>query len=148
MRISQDLYDRITGVFPRPCSDILIRNASGKVLLMFRANQPFKGQWWFPGGRVHFNETRVDAAIRKLHEECAISTTVSMSDLGTHDLFFSADDRDYHDITTLFQVNVPDNTKVTMDSQASDFGWFDPDDCGPLKLHSYVQQYVSQHGGL
>jgi colanic acid biosynthesis protein WcaH len=147
MHIRQPLYDRITTIFPRPCADILVRNVSGQVLLMFRANQPFKGQWWFPGGRVHFKETRMGAATRKLHEECAISTTAPLKELGTHDLFFSADNRDYHDITTLFLVCVPDNTEITIDSQASDFGWFDPDACGPLKLHPYVQQSVSQCRG-
>ena len=145
---SHSLYDQITAIFPRPCADILVRNASGKVLLVLRTNQPFKDQWWFPGGRVHINEARVEAAIRKLREECAISSTISSSDLGTHDLFFSAGDRDYHDITTLFLVNNSDNTKVAIDSQASNFGWFDPDAFGPLKLHAYVQQFVSQYGGL
>lgn len=143
MHLDKQQYEQITQVFPRPCADILVQSASGKTLLMFRANQPFKSQWWFPGGRVHFNETRLSTARRKLHEECDLAVEATLDELGTHDLFFSADGRDYHDITTLFGAVVPDNTPIKTDSQALDFGWFDPEECGALNLHPYVLKYVN-----
>jgi colanic acid biosynthesis protein WcaH len=144
MLIDQQLYEKITQVFPRPCADIRVQNTSGKVLLMFRANQPFKGQWWFPGGRVHFNETRLSTASRKLHEECDLAVDAVLEKLSTHDLFFTAEGRDYHDITTLFGVVVQDNTLIKPDSQALDFGWFSQGECESLNLHPYISKYTTR----
>ena len=110
---------------------------------MFRANQPFKRQWWFLGGRVHFNETRLSTACRKLREECDLAVKATLDVPGTHDLFFSANGRDYHDITTLFGAVVPGNTPIKTYSQALDFSWFDPEKCGALNLHPYVLKYVN-----
>ena len=143
MHLDEQQYEQITRVVPRPCADILVQSTSGKVLLMFRANQPFKRQWWFPGGRVHFNEPRLSTACRKLHEECGLAVDAALEELGTHDLFFAADGRDYHDVTTLFRVIVPDNTRIKTDSQALEFDWFSPTQCRALNLHPYVLNYAA-----
>lgn len=42
---------------------------------MLRENQPEQGKWWFPGGRIHFGESRLDAARRKVKEECGLDVS-------------------------------------------------------------------------
>lgn len=144
MELDQAHYEQIIRVFPRPCADILILSPTGKIWLMYRANQPYKHQWWFPGGRVHFSETRLQTAVRKLSEECQLGDHLALEELGTHDLFSSVDGRDYHDIATLFRVEIEEHSVIKTDSQALDSCWFTPEQCATLNLHPYVYQYVRE----
>ncbi|OGI11766.1 MAG: hypothetical protein A2Y40_01135 [Candidatus Margulisbacteria bacterium GWF2_35_9] len=143
MFIDKDQYNQIIRIFPRICSDIWILNEAGKTLLMFNANQPFKGQWWFPGGRVHFGESRLQAAYRKLKEECDLRVASELVELGTFDLFVSTAEMKYHDVTTLFKFVIPTNTIIKTDSQALDHGWFTQSECAHLDLNPYVIRNIN-----
>ena len=44
----------------------------GRILLVRRANQPDAGRWGFPGGKIEFGETVLEAAERELAEETGI----------------------------------------------------------------------------
>ena len=50
-----------------------------KVLLIKRANDPFKGSYALPGGLVDDDEEIEDAAIRELNEETGLEVTTLMS---------------------------------------------------------------------
>ena len=43
-----------------------------KILLIQRANYPYKTSWAFPGGFMNLNETAEDAARRELEEETGL----------------------------------------------------------------------------
>jgi mutator protein MutT len=46
-----------------------------KVLLIQRANEPGKGQWTFPGGKLQAGETLQHAAERETYEETRVKVT-------------------------------------------------------------------------
>jgi ADP-ribose pyrophosphatase YjhB (NUDIX family) len=48
----------------------------GKVLLVERGKEPWKGKWSLPGGRLEFGETVREAAQRELAEETGIEATL------------------------------------------------------------------------
>lgn len=48
----------------------------GKVLVVQRAHPPAQGLWTLPGGRVEVGETLVDAVIREIAEETALTIGV------------------------------------------------------------------------
>jgi len=62
--------------YPRPsvtADCVVITNESQpKVLLIQRGNDPFKGQWAFPGGFMDMDETTEQCAIRELEEETGL----------------------------------------------------------------------------
>jgi colanic acid biosynthesis protein WcaH len=143
MIIEQELYDQILRVMPIPCVDLLVTDESGRILLVKRINEPSKGQWWFPGGRVLFGETREKAARRKLFEECRL-VPVSVQELGTFDLLLPTYDKGQisHGITTLFAVNVGNENQVTMDDQSSNAEWRTLESWFTETLHDFVRTHL------
>jgi colanic acid biosynthesis protein WcaH len=147
MFLESEEYERIITVFPRVCVDILLTDTDGRVLLLQRTNQPAIGQWWFPGGRVHIGETRLQTAHRKLREECGLLAG-ELSELGSFDLFFEIGQITYHDVTILFQMQVESGTEIAIDAEASSYGWFAPVQCQELNLHPYVIDNIRVHARL
>ncbi len=143
MYIDQKQYKEIIKIFPRACVDILIVDEQGRVLLLLRENEPAKGQWWFPGGRIHFGETRLEAAKRKVKEECGIEVS-ELTEIATFDLFFSTTEMNYHDVTILFKMVISNDSEIKIDNQASDYGWFNSDEYGAVELHPYVIENIQK----
>lgn len=55
---------------PFACDMILVEN--GKILLIKRGHEPFKGEWAVPGGRIEDNETAEECARREMKEETGL----------------------------------------------------------------------------
>ena len=53
-----------------------------KFILVRRKKSPAKNKWWFPGGRLFFNEDLVPAVKRILKEELGIKKTKSVEIFG------------------------------------------------------------------
>ena len=48
----------------------------GKLLMVKRAKEPYKGMWSIPGGAVELGETLFEAAMRETMEETSITIKV------------------------------------------------------------------------
>ncbi len=70
--ISENLYKEVLDKMPIPCVDVVIKNKKGEILLIKRLNEPEKGIWWVPGGRINKNESIKKAALRKAKEEVGL----------------------------------------------------------------------------
>jgi len=124
MRIPDDDYEEIRNVLPISCVDLLVTNEAGEVLLVRRANEPASGEWWLPGGRVHFAELREAAARRKLVEECGLHAD-SLTELKTFDVILPRKSQSglSHAITTVFAVQVSTGSIVRLDPQSAQSRW-------------------------
>lgn len=100
--IPLDKYKFILNNMPVPCVDVVIFNEKKEILLLKRDNEPAKGVWWVPGGRILKNETIADAAIRKVREELGVNSKF-IHLLGCSDTIF--DVGPFEDVTT-HTVNV------------------------------------------
>jgi len=49
----------------------------GRVALIKRANEPFRGVWSIPGGRVEWGEDSREAAVREAREETGLTVEAS-----------------------------------------------------------------------
>ena len=94
-----------------------------KVLLIKRGNEPFKGQWAFPGGFVEMDEELEDAVSRELAEETGL-TGVKLEQFHT----FGKCGRDPRgrNITIAF-IGVTKNANVKGGDDAAEAKWFEID---------------------
>jgi mutator protein MutT len=55
-----------------PCVGAIIKDDSGRLLLIKRGHEPGKGLWSIPGGRIEAGETDEDAVVREVREETGL----------------------------------------------------------------------------
>ena len=65
MRLGREEFLDVVDRAPLVSIDLAVRDAKGRVLLGKRTNEPAKGCWFVPGGRIHKNE-RLEAAFRRV----------------------------------------------------------------------------------
>lgn len=75
--------------YPRPAltADCIVfarKELDFRVLLVQRANEPYKGRWAFPGGFMNMDETTEETARRELKEETGL-TVDDIRQIGTFD---------------------------------------------------------------
>ncbi len=142
--IPEESYQQLCRSMPLACVDLLVVDEGGRVLLLMRTNQPARGQWWFPGGRVFHLETRLQAALRKLREECGICATRA-DELGTYDVILENPEHGvpHHGITTLFVIRVDAAASVTLDAQSAAHEWRTLDRWRQEPLHEFVRMGLS-----
>ncbi|HMA45799.1 MAG TPA: NUDIX domain-containing protein [Frankiaceae bacterium] len=59
-----------------PCVGALVRDGAGRLLLVRRGNEPGRGLWSLPGGRVEPGESAEQALVREVREETGLLVTV------------------------------------------------------------------------
>lgn len=110
---------------PAVTTDIVIftlQDGQLKVLLIQRANDPYKNHWGLPGGFIEINEDLQTAALRELKEETGVSG-VYLEQLYT----FGKPDRDPRErvISVAYYALVPiDYLHIRADSDAKNVAWF------------------------
>ena len=144
MKIPDKIYQKVILSMPIPCVDLLVIDKLGRVLMLKRKKPPAEGQWWFPGGRVFYHELRIDAARRKLKEECGLEAT-SIRELGTYDVIFDCIPSNYasHGITTVFHM-VVDQNDVRLDNQSTNYAWKSVDSWLKEVQHEFLLSVLKQ----
>ena len=100
------------------CLGFIVEAEKREMLLLKRMNEPAKGQWRFPSGRIHLNKLRVKAALRKLKVECGLTRRL-IKELGTYDVLLKLGNSVSYAITTALIIKVH-NTEIFTNSQSSD----------------------------
>ena len=126
-----------------PCVDIVIENSEGKVLMIKRSNEPAKGQWWLPGGRIFKKETIRDAAIRKIHEEVGLELS-DVIIIGAYETIFDEGpfgiESGTHSVNVLVKGNVKSFDNMKTNGDHSDVTFFKD----VLKdWHSYLKEAIA-----
>jgi colanic acid biosynthesis protein WcaH len=142
MILSNTLYRKIRSSIPISTVDLVVSDGNRNILLLKRTNKPAKGDWWFPGGRVYYNESRMEAAKRKLREECGLGIS-TISEIGTYDIVFNDCVPHFHVITTVFFITTR-STKLILDDQSGAGGWKTHHEWRSLGIHRFVDESISK----
>jgi colanic acid biosynthesis protein WcaH len=70
--LSDKDYEYVFQRVPQLNVDVAVFDAEGKILLGLRSNEPNKGKWDMPGGRVIKGERLADAAKRVIEKETGL----------------------------------------------------------------------------
>lgn len=101
--IDEELFLKIRETIPLASVDLPVVH-EGRLLLMRRLNEPGKGVWFLPGGRIRYGEAIRETVLRELEEKTGLTPTRveakgSMSHLWP----------DTHYVTTFFRIDVEDD---------------------------------------
>jgi 8-oxo-dGTP diphosphatase len=102
---------------PNAASVALVRD--GKVLLIKRAYEPYKGLWTLPGGRLEPDETIEQCAIREIAEETGVSIR------NPRPVMVQALGRDLAFRLAVF-VTSDFTGKITVSDEVADHKWVEP----------------------
>jgi 8-oxo-dGTP diphosphatase len=121
-----------TGVTRRriPCAGAVIKDDTGRILLILRGHDPGKGLWSIPGGRIEPGETDDEAVVREVREETGLEVTCGRL-LGSVERPGQAGDvveiRDYTAVLVGGELAAGDD--------AADARWVTPDQLVALDAH-------------
>lgn len=118
---------------------------SPEVLLIQRANEPYKEMWAFPGGFVDMQETVEDAVVRELFEETGLSN-INLKQYYT----FSALERDprHRTVSVVFVGMTDTNALAIAGDDAKNTQWFALDSLPELAFdHAEILEKLLKESG-
>lgn len=137
MYLGFEEYRRFLSTMPIVCVDCLVLNERGEFLLVRRENEPLKGEFWLPGGRVHKGERLADAVYRKMRQEIGVDVDI-LENVGFFEEFYEKTKENaeggVHSISFVYLVK-PNSCVIKLDPQSSTWGWFKQI---PAKLRNYA----------
>lgn len=118
---------------------VAVRDES--ILLILRAQEPARGKWSLPGGRVEGGEVLAHAVVREVEEEAGLEV-VCGDMIGWVERF--VDDR--HLVILDFRVNLLDDRPPRAGSDAQEALWVPLHDVAELDLVDGLAEFLHDHG--
>ena len=139
--ISEEDWETIVRNVPIVSVDLIVKHSNG-IVLGKRTNEPAKGEWFVPGGRVQKGETRTEAVHRIAEEELDVSVEVIES-LGAFEHCYENSDVEKvetkHYLANGYVVEV-DSGQIQSDNQHKEVRIFEST---PDSLHPYLRIYAN-----
>lgn len=149
-RIPDEEWETVVRNVPIVSVDLVVSSADG-IVLGKRTNEPAKGEWFVPGGRVHKHERLVDAARRVANEELGVDVEV-VEALGAYEhLYHEAELDDVggkHYLANGFVVETDISVdEMAIDDQHGGLRSFEPAKM-PTDLNEYAAAYLRDANGV
>lgn len=111
-----------------------------RLLLIRRGHGPAAGEWSFPGGRVEFGETMVEAVVREVYEETGLEVVV-----GDYIGHVEVIGDDTHFVIHDFYATAFDAEPIRAGDDAQEVAWFNLHVVAELNLVESVAQFLADH---
>lgn len=121
--------------FPILAASVCLRRGPD-VLLIQRGNEPGRGKWAFPGGKVHWGESTAQAALRELHEESGLRATIGPL-IGLYEVIQPT----YHFAIACYFASSP-HGYLRAGTDAADARWVNINDISSLPLASNIVEAI------
>lgn len=104
-RLSDDEFLEVVRNTPLVSMDLVVRDSQGRVLLGLRTNEPAKGFWFVPGGRIRKDERLAEAFARLTREELGCAKALADARLlGVYEHLYDTNALGAHGVTTHYVV--------------------------------------------
>ena len=130
-KLGPDDFSEVVKNTPLVSIDLIVKNDLNQMLLGLRTNEPAKGFWFVPGGRMLKNETIAEAFERIVNEELGISAAYKDSAfLGVFEHFYKenfAQKQGFgtHYVVLAHEINIADTKFEPLEDQHSQYQWLD-----------------------
>jgi len=151
MRLSDTEFLEVIERTPLVSIDLIIRNSKNQILMGLRTNQPAKGFWFVPGGRILKGEQIADAferiTLKELNKKIRFSVAKLM---GVYDHIYDTNFFDKTGILTQYVVLAYElhekelkieNIIKSHDDQHKAFKWISLTDTKILGVHENSKAY-------
>ena len=136
---------------PAVSIDLVVKNDRNQVLLGLRKNEPAKGFWFVPGGRILKDELIAEAFERITHEELGIRLAYKDSHfVGVFEHLYKenfAGEKGFgtHYVVLAHEIKIAE-TSLRPDAQHSQYKWFDEETLRKAEdVHPYTKAYFKQN---
>ena len=143
--LSKEIFSEVVRNAPLISIDLLIRNSYGKVLLGKRVNEPAKGFWFVPGGRIFKDESLDMAFTRTVQSELGLDMKRSDAKFDKVNEHFY-DNNVFNDDFSTHYVVLAHKVKIDklpeLNNQHNEYRWFEIEEL--LKnenVHKYTKDY-------
>ncbi len=115
---------------PKVAAAVLVEQ-NGRVLLVRRVNEPFRGLWTLPAGFVNAGEDPADAAVRECLEETGLTVRV----IRVLDVIAGREHPRGADFVIVYAAEI-ESGLLTASDDADDAGWFERSALPPLAFEA------------
>lgn len=156
--LSQADFENVRRWAPLVAMDLIVQDRRGRILLGKRLNEPAKGQWFVPGGRIRKDEGLKDAFARivagELGKEGRLRVSSDLEDsvfMGVFEHHYPKGNEDSNASTIHYVVlgyrivSETDDVEELPTSQHEKWRWFSVDDLiRDASVHQNVKEYFKQ----
>ncbi len=148
MQLNKEKFLDVIANAPLVAIDLVIRDSWNRILLGRRINEPAKGKWFVPGGRIYKGETLEVAFERICVTEIGEHHSLSEARfIGTfthiyNTNVFGAEGIATHYIVLAFEIRVGKEIQMRVNAQHSEFKWSTHEDADS-DIHKYVKAYFN-----
>jgi colanic acid biosynthesis protein WcaH len=150
-RLNKDDFAFIVKNTPLVSIDLLVKNEKNKILVGLRKNEPAKGFWFVPGGRILKNETIKEAFNRitksELGEEVSIENSLF---IGVFEHIYETNFAQTpgfgtHYIVLAYKVKSPHSLKNLSKDQHNEYQWVSKKDAKLINIHPNTRVYLNRY---
>ena len=147
--LDKKLFSLVIENTPLISIDLIVENSKKKILLGKRVNEPAKGFWFVPGGRIFKDETLDSAFQRTIKEEIGIDMSRNKSNFyGLYEHFYEKNVFDNafstHYIVLAHQITT--ESELKLNDQHELYQWFDKDELLERNdVHRYTKNYFREN---
>jgi colanic acid biosynthesis protein WcaH len=143
--LPDDVYHFISRTTPLVCTDLLVKDAKGRILLAWRDDVIYGKGWHVPGGIVRYKETFAERIQRTAERELGCNVSFEQTPVAIEELIVSERETCGHIVVFLFNCSVPDGyIPDNKDKNADDPGFLQWHEICPDNLLS-VQNYYKKY---
>jgi colanic acid biosynthesis protein WcaH len=142
-------FSHVVRFTPLVSIDLILRDPEGAVLVGLRTNEPAKGFWFVPGGRIGKDERLADAFARILGVETGLSIPISQARLlGAYEHFYDTNrfcEPGYgtHYVVLGYEMNLESRPDIALNEQHSRVQWMAvPELLAAPDVHENTKAYL------
>ncbi|MHC4478820.1 MAG: GDP-mannose mannosyl hydrolase [Planctomycetota bacterium] len=147
-QLGPDEFIEVVKRTPLVSIDLIVNNDRGRILLGLRKNEPAKGYWFVPGGRILKDEPIAQAFERIAYQELGIRLPYEDAEfVGVFEHlypnnFTQKQDFSTHYVVLAHKITIDEASIQPPDAQHSQYKWLDPDTIRKDDtVHPYVKAY-------